>query len=76
MEGLVFSRKNFVLLAVSIVLLIVGFILLGQGPVFSFASWKAAPVILVLVYCVLIPWAIIANIKKSDIQPKQTQKSE
>jgi hypothetical protein len=76
MEGLVFSRKNFVLLAISIVLLVVGYILLGQGPVYSFASWKAAPVILVLVYCVLIPWSIIANVKKSDIQPKQTQKSE
>ncbi len=73
MSGAVFSTKNYKLFALSAFLLIVGYILLGQGPVYSFWSWKAAPVILVAVYCVLLPYAIIAHAKneKKDLEKKR-----
>ncbi len=50
---------NLPLLVLSIVLLIVGYVLLGTGPVDSNASWKYAPVILVSVYVFLLPLSII-----------------
>jgi hypothetical protein len=50
---------NVPLLILSIVLLIVGYVLLGTGPVDSNASWKYAPVVLVAVYVFLFPLSII-----------------
>ncbi len=43
----------------SIVLLIVGYILLGTGPVDSDVSWKVAPFILVGVYVFLLPLSVL-----------------
>ncbi len=54
-----FDSLNLRLLGLSVFLLVVGFILLGQGPVTSIFSWSLAPVVLVGVYCVLIPVAIL-----------------
>lgn len=50
---------NLPLLLLSVVLLIVGYVLLGTGPVDSDASWKYAPFILVGVYIFLLPLSII-----------------
>ena len=47
------------LLIGSIVLLVIGYILLGTGSVDSFASWKVAPVILVSVYIVILPLSVL-----------------
>jgi hypothetical protein len=65
MKGLIFSSANFVLLGISIFLLIIGYFLLGQGPVYNHLSWSIAPIILVFVYCILIPFVIIYE-KKED----------
>jgi len=54
-----FSKENFYLLGISLALLVVGYILLAQGPVNSFISTVVAPVILVAVYCGLIPYALL-----------------
>jgi len=59
-----FSKKNFYLLGLSVVLLIVGYVLLGWGPVDSFLSTSVAPVILVAVYCGLIPYAMLSGYGK------------
>jgi nitric oxide reductase large subunit len=64
MSGAIFSAKNYKLIALSIVLLVIGYILLGQGPVYSAVSWKIAPVVLVAVYCALLPWAILSKTKE------------
>ncbi len=50
---------NLPLLLICVVLLIVGYVLLGTGPVDSNASWKFAPVILVAVYVFLLPLSMI-----------------
>lgn len=55
---------HFKLLGLSVALLVVGFILLAQGPVDNPVSKTVAPVVLVLVYCGLIPYAIMAREKK------------
>jgi uncharacterized membrane protein len=56
-----FDSINYKLFGVSILLLIVGYVLLGQGPVTNHLSWSVAPVVLVIVYCFLIPMAIIVR---------------
>jgi hypothetical protein len=54
-----FSKANFYLFGFSAVLLAVGYFLLGQGPVDSSLSKSVAPIILVLAYCGLIPFAML-----------------
>ena len=70
MEGPIFSSINFKLLGVCIVLLIIGYICLGQGPVYNHISWSIAPIILVAVYCILIPITILYK-KKEDNSDKK-----
>jgi hypothetical protein len=59
-----FSSLNYKLLALSIALLAVGYVLLGQGPVTNPLSLSVAPVVLVVVYCFLIPIAIFVKGKE------------
>jgi F0F1-type ATP synthase assembly protein I len=53
-----FSSTNLKIFAVSFVLLIIGYVCLGQGPVNNPLSMSVAPIILVISYCVLIPIAL------------------
>ncbi len=66
MRGHYFSSTNFILLGISVALLVVGFVLLGQGPIYNHLSWSVAPAILVLVYCVLFPITIMYREKESE----------
>ena len=50
-----FTRKNYILFAIGIFVIVVGYITLGYG------SITLAPLLLVLGYCVIIPIAIIIN---------------
>jgi hypothetical protein len=52
-------------LGLSLVLLAVGYVLLSVAPVDSFVSTNIAPVILVAVYCGLIPYAMLSGYGKS-----------
>jgi len=61
-----FTNKNFVLFGISLILLVIGFIFLGQGPVDSLLSKSLAPIILVFTYCILVPYAIMAGFKRGD----------
>jgi len=48
-----FGKKNYLVFALALVVIIIGYITLGQG------SITLAPILLVLGYCVLIPIALI-----------------
>ena len=48
-----FGTKNYVVLAIAVIVIIIGYVTLGQG------SLTLAPILLVLGYCVLIPIALI-----------------
>ena len=61
MNNWLFTKKSFILFGISAVLLAVGYILLAQGPVGNHLSKSVAPVILVAVYCGLIPYAILCG---------------
>jgi hypothetical protein len=73
MQSTLFSSKNLMLFGIGLVLLTLGYILLGQGPVDNPLSKTVAPIVLIGVYCVLIPYAIMAKSKepkKNDQQKK------
>jgi hypothetical protein len=50
-----FGPKNYLLFAIALVVIVVGYILLSQGDI------TLAPILLVLGYCVLIPIAILVK---------------
>jgi xanthine/uracil permease len=50
-----YGKKNYLILSVALVVIIIGYITLGQG------SITLAPILLVLGYCVLIPIALISK---------------
>ena len=54
-----FTRLNWILFAVASGVILIGYILLNQSPAEGFFSLTAAPLLLVLGYCVLIPVAIL-----------------
>ena len=70
MEGPIFSSVNFRLLGICVVLLIIGYIFLGQGPVYNPMSWSIAPIILVAVYCILLPVTILYKKKENNTDKK------
>jgi len=50
-----FGMKNYILFGIAILVIVVGYILLGSG------SMTMAPLLLVVGYCVLIPIAIMVR---------------
>jgi uncharacterized membrane protein HdeD (DUF308 family) len=60
-EGtMVLGRRNVLLLVAGIIVIIIGYFLLGQG------SITVAPILLVVGYCVIIPLSIILWVKRAD----------
>ena len=55
-----FGRRNLLLLIAGMVVILVGYILLGKG------SITAAPILLVVGYCAIIPLAIMMWPRKRD----------
>ena len=60
------DKKNIILIAVGILLLVVGFACLQQGPADNPVSLTVAPLILTLAYVVVIPLGILFGGKKKQ----------
>jgi len=58
--GPIFGKRNYILFAAGLLVVIAGFIFLGTG------DTVFAPILLVLGYCVIIPIAIIIKDKKKE----------
>ncbi len=56
-----FTRKNYMAFGVGLGLLLVGYICLAQPPQDGFLSLTLAPILMVLAYCVVFPYAIMAK---------------
>jgi hypothetical protein len=74
MYGPFFTSKNMKLFGLCLALLVIGYVLLGQGPVDNPLSKTIAPIILVAVYCALIPYAILAGSKEQPKDKEQPKK--
>jgi hypothetical protein len=55
----IFDRVNYRFFLAGIVVIVLGFIAMMQGPWNSFLSLHLAPILLIIGYCVLIPIAIL-----------------
>lgn len=65
------TKKNLLLVALGVVLLVIGFICLATGPAENPISLTVAPLILCLAYLVIIPLGILwkgKNENKKDVQ--------
>ncbi len=62
------NRKNIILIAVGVLLLVIGFLCLATGPADNPISLSVAPIILVIAYMVVIPLGILFTDKKQDKQ--------
>jgi len=62
-RGLPFGPRNYIFLGIGLVIILLGYLALMQGPVNSFWSLTLAPILLVLGYCVIIPIGILLKSK-------------
>lgn len=60
------TKKNLLLVALGVILLIIGFVCLATGPAENPISLTVAPLILCLAYLVVIPLGILWKGKKED----------
>lgn len=58
------DKKNMGIFVLGLITITIAFILMAQPPVDGFLSRTLSPVILVIAYLVIIPWAILARTKK------------
>ena len=58
-----FGTRNYIMLAIALAVIIIGYIALGQG------SITLAPILLVIGYCVLIPIALIIKDPSRKTEP-------
>jgi hypothetical protein len=58
------NRKNILIVAVGVLLLVAGFFCLAQGPAENPVSMTVAPLILVFAYIVVVPLGILWSSKK------------
>ena len=64
--SLPFTKTNYQIFAVGLVLLVLGYIALSQDPWDGTMPLVVAPILLVLGYCVVIPLAILYRRKSSE----------
>jgi hypothetical protein len=60
------NQKNIILVCLGILLLVIGFFCLAQGPANNPISLTVAPVVLVIAYLVVIPLGIIWGGKSKE----------
>jgi len=73
-KKLPFTKKNYQLFGIGILTIIVGYIFLSIGPWDSFSSLTIAPIILVIGYLVLIPWAILY--REKEVKEAESEKEK
>lgn len=70
-----FEKINFIIIGIGIAVLIIGYICLAQDSVDGFTPTVIAPILLVLGYCVIIPYGILKKPRKVEttaVTPEQT----
>jgi len=59
-----FDKQNVLIICSGIVVIVIGYILMAQDSVNGFVPTSVAPVVLLLGYCVIIPFGILKRAKK------------
>jgi len=69
MADLPFTRKNWLIFAIGLASIVLGYIFLRIPPADGFFSLTLAPILLVLGYCALIPLAILFRDNTEQDEP-------
>ncbi len=59
-----FSKTNYIMMAVSVGVILLGYIAMAEGSVEGFLPLVVSPILLVLGYCVILPLAILYRSRK------------
>ncbi len=59
------SAINYLIFAVAVMIIILGYVSLSKGPADSFWSLTLAPILLVIGYCILVPLSIFWRSRKT-----------
>ena len=59
------SKINYILFGIGLTLIILGYILMGKGEVYSFQSLTLAPIMLFIGYIIVLPASLIYRDKNS-----------
>jgi len=59
------GRENFLLIGLGLVIIVVGYLALMEGSVEGFLPLVVAPILLILGYCVIIPFGILYKRKEA-----------
>lgn len=72
-QAIPFGRENYIIFLIGILVIVLGYIFLAQGPADSFWSLTLAPILLVISYCIIIPISIIYRKKtpKQETEPSK-----
>lgn len=74
-EALPFTSLNYQIFAAGLLLIILGYVALAQPPANSFMSLTVAPILLILGYCVVIPFAIMYQKKEAAVSTNGKDKT-
>jgi len=58
-DNLPLQRQNFIILGIGLLVIIAGYVAMSEGSVEGFLPLVLAPILLVLGYCVVIPFGIL-----------------
>jgi hypothetical protein len=70
-----FTRKNYYAFAAGLGLMAIGYVCLAQPPVDGFLSVTLAPILLVLAYIVVFPYAIMARDRTKNLSSSPASSS-
>ncbi|OGU72175.1 MAG: hypothetical protein A3H45_04795 [Ignavibacteria bacterium RIFCSPLOWO2_02_FULL_55_14] len=67
-ESLPFTQRNYQILGAGLLLIVMGYVALGQEPWDGTVPLVVAPILLVLGYCVVIPLGILYRAKAEAVE--------
>jgi hypothetical protein len=70
------EKENFMIIGAGIILLIIGYVLMAQNSVSGFVPTVVSPIILVIGYCIVIPYGILKRPKSISAAEQFEQKEE
>jgi hypothetical protein len=69
------GKTNFMIIILGIAVIIIGFIFMSENSVNGFLPTVISPILLVLGYCVIIPYGILKKPKKAKADSSETQEN-
>ncbi|HXG38034.1 MAG TPA: hypothetical protein VNL36_04600 [Bacteroidota bacterium] len=75
-DRLPFTKTNYQILGVALLVIVAGYVALAQKPWDGFLPLVVAPILLVAGYCILVPWGILYRSKKERDEHGATQDSD